>query len=112
MLGCYVPKGVPRSTPNSDDEPNRVESIAVEPAPNADAAIVTVDGRTEIVADAADVDRDDRLNLTADNRVLARIETVTPALSVPNMVRRAVEYGEEAERVEDGPHAEPEEVDA
>jgi hypothetical protein len=83
---------VEQTTP--DDTPKRIEKISVEPVPSGDAAAVELGDAVRVVADHADLDGSDNLTLYRERTSVAHAKVLGVPLEVPNLVRRAVEYGE------------------
>lgn len=72
-----------------------VKVVDVEPTSNdRDRAVVTFDGAVRIVCDHADVDGSDNLTLYRDAESVCHAKVLGVPLDVPNLVRRAIKYGE------------------
>lgn len=76
----------------------KVEYISISKGAN-DKAIVCIGNAVKIVADKAKTDGADDLKLYNENKTVAAIETLEPATSVPNGLRRVIQYDEEFEWV-------------
>lgn len=76
----------------------KVEYVSISKGAN-DKAIVSIGNAVMIVADKAKITEAGDLKLYEDNSVVAAIETLEPAHSVPNGLRRVIQYDEEFEWV-------------